>query len=60
MGKEGVLISTLGTEPQVVTLSLYALLAKGEPIRKAIALHSQAITAAMASLRESMAPIEES
>ena len=59
--KEGVLISTLGTEPQVVTLSLHALLAKGELIRKAIALHSQAgdaaIAAAVATLRERWADL---
>jgi CRISPR-associated protein Csx14 len=54
--KEGALLSTLGTEPQVVTLSLHALLSWNEPIRKAIALHSRGnkpeIIAAVRNLRE--------
>lgn len=39
-GKAGVLLSTLGTEPQVVTLCLHALISQGELICKVIALHS--------------------
>jgi len=53
--KEGGLVSTLGTEPQVVTLCLHALTLQGESIRKAVALHSRGqdpkIRSAVRSLR---------
>jgi len=41
MREEGALIATLGTEPQVLTLCLSELLRRGEPIKRAIALHSK-------------------
>lgn len=53
---KAVLISTLGTEPQVVTLSLYQLLAQHVPITKALILYSQgddpALEQAVQSLRD--------
>ena len=41
MEGRGVLISTLGTEPQVLTLALVALLNKGIQIKEAIGLYTQ-------------------
>lgn len=41
MNVSAVLVCTLGTEPQVLTLSLSHLLDRGVPIREAVALYSQ-------------------
>lgn len=50
------LISTLGTEPQVMTISLHQLLAKHVPIMEAVGLYSQsdspALIQAVSSLRK--------
>jgi CRISPR-associated protein Csx14 len=54
--EKAVLISTLGTEPQVVTLSLYQLLAQQVPITRAVILYSQgddpALEQAVLTLRD--------
>jgi|Deesub1362B_J571_1020462.scaffolds.fasta_scaffold00241_10 CRISPR-associated protein Csx14 len=55
MEREAVLISTLGTEPQVLTLCLQELLARGEGIVEAVGIHSRGedpdIAAAVERLR---------
>ncbi|MEW6664386.1 MAG: CRISPR-associated ring nuclease [Thermodesulfobacteriota bacterium] len=52
-----VLIATLGTEPQVVTLALDLLEAKGHAVAEVIVLHTagQAVRPALARLREEFA-----
>ena len=45
---KAVLIATLGTEPQVLTLSLQELLARGEEIVEAVGVHSRANDPAIA------------
>jgi CRISPR-associated protein Csx14 len=49
-----ILIATLGTEPQVVTLALDLLQAKGYAIAEVIAMHTigEAVRPALARLRE--------
>ena len=55
MERKAVLIATLGTEPQVLTLCLQELLARGERIVEAVGVHSRggdpAIAAAVERLR---------
>jgi CRISPR-associated protein Csx14 len=54
---EQVLIATLGSEPQVVTLALDLLEQAGQVISEVIVLHTagKAMRAAMARLREEFA-----
>ena len=49
---KAVLIATLGTEPQVLTLSLQELLARGEEIVEAVGVHSRANDPAIAKAVE--------
>ncbi len=61
MKGKAVLISTLGTEPQVLTLCLQELLARGEEIVEAVGVHSQgedpAIAEAVERLRREWASL---
>ena len=50
--KGSALISTLGTEPQVVTLSAYELLRKGEHIERVIVIHSASSQSEILAARE--------
>lgn len=47
MAKSVVLLATLGSEPQVVTIALQLLLAQGAPIRRAVVVHTSGATPAI-------------
>ncbi|MBC7098292.1 hypothetical protein H5T52_04130 [Candidatus Bipolaricaulota bacterium] len=48
MERKSALVATLGTEPQVLTLCLQGLIARGEKIVKAVGVHSQSRDPAIA------------
>lgn len=55
VGRKGAVVATLGTEPQVLTLGVAALLERGEPLVRAVGLHS---TAEERAIRQAVRALE--